>query len=123
MGSGEVAVSACVFCEIVAGRAPAKFVIDGLNTIAIEPLNPVVPGHVIFIPRVHVRDAYEDPRVTGQVYTDAARWLRVVGPPSANLITSIGVPATQSVFHLHVHAVPRVAGDGLLLPWSGQVRS
>ena len=44
-------------------------------------------------------------------------------PPSANLITSIGAAATQTVFHLHVHVVPRHEGDGLLLPWSNQERS
>jgi histidine triad (HIT) family protein len=48
----------------------------------------------------------------------AAQWARTCG--DANLITSVGSAATQTVFHLHVHVVPRRAGDGLALPWTSQ---
>lgn len=113
----------CVFCEIVQGNVPAKNLADGISNIAIEPLNPVVPGHFIVIPRTHVADAYHNPDITGRTMRDATQWadlfrLRDRRYESVNLITSVGAPATQSVFHLHIHVVPRAEGDGLALPWS-----
>lgn len=111
-------MSACVFCKIVAGDSPATYRARGISSIAIEPLNPVTPGHLLVIPRVHVADAFEDPRVTATTMYDAATWASLFGAEEANIITSVGAAATQSVFHLHVHIVPRSAGDGLLLPWS-----
>lgn len=112
----------CPFCEIIAGRAPAKFLADGISSIAIEPLNPVTPGHFIVIPRNHVTDAYDNPSVTAQAMHDASQWAKMFSwrdprYESVNLITSVGKPATQSVFHLHIHVVPRADNDGLALPW------
>lgn len=112
----------CIFCDIVAGRAPATVLADGISNIAIVPLDPVTPGHFIVLPRAHVADMYEDPSVTGDVMHDAALWARTFADrderyASANIITSRGRPATQSVFHLHVHVVPRATNDGLALPW------
>lgn len=84
-----------------------------------EPLNPVVPGHRLVVPKVHVRDAVADPWVAAAAMDVAARLIRD-HHESANIITSIGAAATQSVFHLYVHVVPRIEGDGLHLPWTGQ---
>lgn len=112
-------MSACVFCEIIAGRAPAAIVVDTWpDAIAIVPKNPVTLGHVLVIPRVHVDDMAEDPLVTAVTMARAAE-LATIG--ACNLITSRGEAATQTVRHLHVHVVPRRAGDGLHLPWTGQV--
>lgn len=83
-----------------------------------EPLNPVVPGHLLVVPDTHVRDAAEDPDVAAGAMEVAATIAQRY--TAANIITSIGADATQSVFHLHAHVVPRRPGDGLLLPWSGQ---
>lgn len=105
----------CVFCEIVAGRAPAHWAANVPGVVAIVPLRPVTPGHLLFLPKVHVRDAFEDPAITGQVMEAACRY---AASGSANLITSVGEAATQTVFHLHVHVVPRRAGDSLSLPWT-----
>jgi histidine triad (HIT) family protein len=86
-----------------------------------EPLNPVTPGHLLVIPVRHVMDAAEDPDLTGRVFAAAARIARESGgDPSCNLITSVGGAATQSVYHLHAHVVPRRHGDGLRLPWTQQ---
>ncbi len=111
----------CVFCDIVNGQAPATFVARDYDhdAIAIVPLNPVTDGHVIVMPREHVGDATEDPIVTGDVMVLAASLARL--HDSANIITSIGAAASQSVTHLHLHVVPRREGDGLSLPWTGQV--
>lgn len=119
----------CIFCEIVAGHTPATVLADGIDSIAIVPLGPVTPGHFIVLPKTHVTDAYDNPRVTATTMHDASMWARTFADRddryvSANLITSIGRPATQSVFHLHVHVVPRAVNDGLALPWySGRSRA
>lgn len=115
-------MSDCVFCDIVTGEAPATVLSDGISCIEIVPLNPVVDGHTIVIPRRHVTDAMDDPGVTAVAMHDAAQWtkMRSWRDPryaSVNFITSVGAPATQSVFHLHIHVVPRAVNDGLALPW------
>lgn len=107
----------CPFCEIVVGRAPANYVHEWPDTIAITPLNPVVDGHTLVIPKVHVTDFGEDPMVTATTMHRAAEIARVWPAVPMNLITSRGREATQSVFHLHLHLVPRAEGDGLALPW------
>ncbi|MEU4199061.1 HIT domain-containing protein [Streptomyces sp. NPDC026294] len=109
----------CAFCRIVAGAAPAAVVARWDDALAIVPLGPVVPGHVLVIPAVHVADATENPVVTGATMTRAAEYAASVGG-SLNLITSKGSEATQTVFHLHIHVVPRAAGDALPLPWTPQ---
>lgn len=112
--------SNCIFCKIVGREAPAHITAEWPDAIAIVPLNPVTFGHTLVIPKRHVSDAVEDPHVTGAVMTRAAQLGRMW--EQFNLITSIGPDATQTVFHLHVHIVPRRERDGLHLPWTGQTR-
>ncbi|MFD3594299.1 HIT family protein [Nocardia sp. NPDC058640] len=106
----------CVFCRIAAGTAPATIVREWEDAIVIVPLGPVVDGHVLVIPRRHVPDFTSSPTVTATVMGRAAEYAEHLARP-ANLITSKGREATQSVFHLHVHVVPRSADDGLMVPW------
>ena len=105
-------MSDCPFCEIMAGFPDSRVAI-------IEPLNPVVPGHMIAIPCEHVRDAGEDPDVTAALMGRVSWYASRMGC-DYNLIASAGEAATQTVFHLHIHIVPRYPGDGLALPWTGQ---
>jgi histidine triad (HIT) family protein len=118
----------CVFCDIAAGKAPAKHRGTWISSIAFEPLNPVTEGHLLVAPRRHVRDALENPSVTAATMYDAAALVDMVRHvddryKSVNLITSVGAPATQTVMHLHIHIVPRSEGDGLHLPWTDQQRN
>lgn len=109
----------CVFCEIVAGKSPADVVLNTPDVLGIVPLNPVTPGHVIFIPKVHVAGATDDPSVTAYTMKAASMYGKdKASSGSMNLITSVGVEATQSVFHLHIHLVPRRHCDLLPLPWT-----
>lgn len=121
----------CIFCDILYGAAPATTVYDGISSLGIVPLNPIVKGHVIFMPRKHVRDASENPAVAAALMADAAQYIQHLrqrgdtpaNGPDFNIITSIGPAATQSVFHLHLHLVPRKNNDGLALPWhSGKTK-
>lgn len=104
-----------MFCEILCGIAPAKVVSEWDDAIAFVPLCPVTDGHVLVIPRIHFRDHTEATAITAAVAARAAEWARQY--PSSNLIMSAGEEATQSVFHLHVHVIPRRADDQLMVPW------
>lgn len=106
----------CVFCDIVVWTAPATVVAAWPDALAFVPLKPVVAGHVLVIPRMHVEDFIEHPYVSGMVMRRAAELANELGG-SMNLITSKGRDASQSVFHLHLHLVPRTKNDGLALPW------
>ncbi|MFD8938576.1 HIT family protein [Streptomyces sp. NPDC059578] len=109
----------CVFCAIAAGEAPATVVHAWTDAIAIRPRSGGVnDGHLLVLPRTHVPDAGTDPDVTATVMRHAAQLM--AQHPNANLITSRGPAATQTVYHLHVHVVPREDGDGLPLPWTPQ---
>lgn len=103
----------CPFCaRIAAGEYDDEY--DGI--VHFEPLNPVTPGHLLVVPKEHVIDALENPWAAGRAMAYAAN----LAQQSCNLITSVGAAATQTVFHLHIHIVPRRPGDGLALPWTGQ---
>ncbi|MGP4115429.1 HIT family protein [Streptomyces sp. 4N509B] len=104
-----------MFCRIVNGREPATVVRAWPDAAAIVPLHPVTPGHLLVIPHAHVVDFTENPEVSAAAMRRAAELAAGAGP--SNLITSRGREATQTVFHLHLHLVPRSTGDGLALPW------
>ncbi|GHE33201.1 hydrolase [Streptosporangium violaceochromogenes] len=103
----------CVFCQIIAREAPAAVVREWDDALAFAPLGPVVPGHLLVIPKQHVTDVAEDPAVSAAAMRAASE----LATPPCNIITSAGREATQTVFHLHLHIVPRRDGDGLALPW------
>lgn len=111
-------VTDCVFCpdnwdnlDIVEEPADCARII--------RPLNPVTEGHLLAIHRQHSRDASADPDVAADLMHVAASYIYSEGL-QANIITSIGPAATQTVFHTHVHIVPRHEGDDLPLPWTPQ---
>lgn len=113
-------MTTCPFCEIAAGRAPATVVREWDDALAIVPLNPVTDGHLLVLPREHVTDFAADPAVSAHAMNRAAELAGDYPAGAMNLITSRGSAATQTVFHLHLHLVPRRAGDGLALPWTRQ---
>ncbi|WP_241836218.1 HIT domain-containing protein [Streptomyces sp. JS01] len=80
-------MTACPFCEINEGRAPAEFVHEWSDAIAIVPLNPVVEGHTLVIPKTHVTDFATDPTVSAATMRRAAQLMEQMDRPM-NLITS-----------------------------------
>ena len=109
----------CPFCErIAAGQYDEE---PRRGCYIFEPLNPVVPGHLLVVPGEHVRNAAVAPATASAVMFEAASKVQRLGI-EANLITSVGPLATQTVMHLHIHIVPRHENDGLHLPWTGQAR-
>lgn len=106
----------CVFCRRI---NLDQYDTDQRDVVTFEPLNPVTPGHRLFVPRQHVADATEKPWVAAQVMEVAAAYARARNV-DCNLLTSVGEAATQTIPHLHLHYVPRRPADGLHLPWTGQ---
>lgn len=110
-------VSDCPFC----GRVErGEYDDEDAFAVTFRPLKPVGPGHRLFVPKAHVADALEDPMVTAVTTRFACEWAARAGTGACNLITSRGPEATQSVYHLHWHLLPRLKGDNLHLPWTGQ---
>lgn len=119
-------VSSCVFCEKIEEGGVEVLTDDngsdrGNGVYYFTPLNPVVDGHKLFVHKSHSKDAAEWPYLTATVFEIASVYALRQGQPF-NLITSAGVEATQSIFHLHVHYIPRKENDGLHLPWTGQTK-
>lgn len=106
----------CVFCEIAAGEEPTQLIFQWPDAVVFEPLNPIVPGHLLVIPRAHVWSFLDDPIVSGTVMARASDFASRL-PGQFNLITSAGDAATQTVLHLHLHLIPREPGDKISLPW------
>lgn len=106
----------CVFCQRVAA---GEYDEGDRDAVIFSPRRPVTPGHRLIVPRLHVTDAADDPDITAAAMKLAAVYAVRCGG-DFNLITSRGSTATQTVFHLHIHFVPRRENDGLTLPWTGQ---
>jgi histidine triad (HIT) family protein len=115
-------MSDCVFCERIERR---QFDYYDDHSVAFQPLNPVTPGHFLVVPRKHFRSALEPlaPIALGMAMRLAGILARQMDLTACNFINSAGAAATQSVWHLHCHVVPRREGDGLALPWTGQKRA
>lgn len=110
-------VAGCPFCERI--KAGDYDYCDA-RAVAFQPRRPVTAGHFLVVPRRHVASAIAAPDHAACAMRFAASLARRMGLEAANFITSAGTEATQTVFHLHVHIVPRREGDGLHLPWTGQ---
>ncbi|MFC9795311.1 HIT family protein [Streptomyces sp. NPDC127584] len=115
-------VESCPFCAIVNGSAPAHVVHEDSTTMAIVPRHPATTGHVLVIPKEHAADAWSISRrdfteVNSSAWLVAQAVRKALNPPGLNIISSTGEVATQTVFHLHVHVVPRWAGDAVNLEW------
>ena len=113
----------CLFCKIVAGDIPSTRVREDERTIAFMDINPATRGHLLVIPRAHAADLLEVGPEDLAACAAAAQALAVrvktqLGAEGVNLLNSCGRAAWQTVFHFHVHVIPRYAADPLRLPWS-----
>ena len=112
----------CIFCKIVAGQIPCFKLLEDANTIAFMDINPVNPGHSLAVAKGHwptvdviPADVLADVARTAQRIAKAA--ISVLKPHGVNLLQANGEGAGQSVPHLHIHIMPRVAGDDVNLNW------
>ena len=112
----------CLFCGIVAGTIPSETIDSDERTVAFMDINPATPGHALVVPREHSADLLEigEEDLTATVLAAqrlAKRMKDVLNADGINLINSCGSAAWQTVFHFHIHVVPRYDDDPLKLPW------
>jgi histidine triad (HIT) family protein len=112
----------CIFCKIVAHELPATIVDEDERTISFMDVSPATRGHALVVPRTHSSDLLsiepEDLQaVAAASQRLAARAKERLGADGVNLLNSCGAVAFQSVFHFHIHVIPRYEGDAVRLPW------
>jgi len=113
----------CIFCQILAGELPATIVDEDERTIAFMDIAPATRGHALVIPRAHSADLLsvdrEDLDAVAVASQRLARRIRErLRADGVNLVNSCGAAAWQTVFHFHMHVIPRYEGDPLRLPWT-----
>lgn len=113
----------CIFCKIVAGELPAIKVDEDEQTLSFMDINPGTRGHALVVPKTHARDlvTIEPDQLAAVVQAAqrlASRMPGALGADGVNLVNSCGAAAWQTVFHFHLHVIPRYAGDPLRLPWT-----
>lgn len=111
----------CTFCLIVAGESPAHPVYEDEQTLAFMDINPATDGHTLVVPRHHAADVWSLPEeeqvaVWRSVRRVAHAMREGLRPDGLNILQSNGAAALQTVFHYHVHLIPRYVGDGVHVP-------
>jgi len=115
-------VSDCVFCRIVARQIPATVVHEDAETLAFMDIGQVNPGHVLVACKAHVENVYglQDAQAAA-AFRAAAKVARAIraafDPPGLSIYQANGKPAGQTVFHFHLHVLPRHDADGMQLVW------
>lgn len=115
-------MDSCVFCRIVRGELPASVVYQDELTIALMDIGSVNPGHMLVVAKPHVENLYNmDDDLAGALFRTAARVARAVeraiAPHGLSVYQANGTAAGQTVFHAHIHVVPRWENDGMAFTW------
>lgn len=115
-------MSDCVFCRIVAGQIPSTKVYEDEHTLAFMDIGQVNPGHVLVAVKKHAANLFEledaQAAAVGRASRTVARAIEAAFKPEGlSVYQANGKPAGQTVFHYHVHLLPRHAGDGMELTW------
>ncbi len=116
-------MNGCIFCAIADGSGPAFRVYEDQHSIAFLDINPAVEGHVLVVPKRHSTDLWEipedDAREVMAAATRVGAMIRAaLQPDGLNIVHATGRAAFQSVFHFHLHLIPRRFGDPIRPPWS-----
>jgi histidine triad (HIT) family protein len=112
----------CIFCKIVAGDLPATIIDEDERTLTFMDIAPATRGHALVVPRAHSSDLLSVDGADLSAVALASQRLAKrakerLGADGVNLLNSCGRAAWQTVFHFHVHVIPRYDGDPLRLPW------
>jgi histidine triad (HIT) family protein len=115
-------MSDCIFCAIAAGEMPAEIVHADERTVAFLDIFPAARGHVLVIPRAHADDIHGADPADLAACAQTARLMagrvsRALGADGVTITQANGRAAGQTVFHYHVHVIPRMDGDGVLRSW------
>ncbi|MBQ6104726.1 MAG: HIT family protein [Lachnospiraceae bacterium] len=112
----------CIFCKIANGIIPSATIYEDADFRAILDIAPAHKGHTIILPKQHAANLFEiDEETAGKLLPVAKKVAgavkKVTGCDGINILQNNGEAAGQTVFHLHVHVVPRFEGDGILPVW------
>jgi histidine triad (HIT) family protein len=112
----------CIFCKILAGELPSTIVDEDERTVAFMDIAPATRGHALVVPRAHSRDLLEiEPEDLAATAHAAQRLAQLMSErleaDGVNLLNACGAAAWQTVFHFHIHVIPRFENDPLRLPW------
>ena len=112
----------CVFCKIVNGDIPSNTIYENSEFKVIMDISPATKGHVLVLPKEHFKDIYDiDAETAGKLFQLAAVVARalkeVLHCDGLNIIQNNGEIAGQTVFHFHMHLIPRYEGDDLTVKW------
>jgi histidine triad (HIT) family protein len=110
----------CIFCQIVHKTAPAHVVCEDERTLVFMDLFPVAHGHTLIIPKAHCDDLFDSDPDDLRAVMDASHRVaqaidRVLTPAGLGVYQLNRAPAGQTVFHYHMHLIPRQLGEGLLI--------
>ncbi len=117
----------CIFCGIAAGEISSTTMAQSERAIAILDINPVTPGHALVVPRSHATDLFDidadDLAACAHLAQEiAGRSKDRLGADGVNLLNCSGEAAFQTVFHFHIHVIPRFKDepgkDRIGLPWT-----
>lgn len=114
----------CVFCKIVSGDIPSNTIYENSEFKVIMDASPAAKGHVLVLPKEHYKDIYDiDAETAGKLFQLAAVVARalkeVLNCDGLNILQNNGVIAGQTVFHFHMHLIPRYEGDDVTVKWEG----
>lgn len=113
----------CLFCSIIDGKVPSAKVYEDEHVYAFLDISQVTDGHTLVVPKTHVQDIYELPEdIASNFFSRIPKIANAIKkayrPVGLNLLNNNEVPAGQSVFHLHMHLIPRYgAKDGFDIKW------
>ncbi len=112
----------CIFCKIANGEIPAATLYEDEDFRVILDLNPAAKGHALILPKMHAGDLFELPDETAARALVLAKKIAVklkegLHADGINVIQNNGEAAGQTVFHFHVHLIPRYAGDTVNVTW------
>ena len=115
----------CIFCKVIAGEIPGEVVDSDDHTLTVMDINPATRGHVVVMTRTHAENLLElsDEDLMASMTTVRRvvhRMRDTLDPDGFNILHNIGRAAWQSIFHFHVHVIPRYKDDPLQLPWLPQ---
>ena len=113
----------CIFCKVLAHEIPGEFLWEEDETAAFMDINPWTRGHALVIPRNHSTDllqiSADDLAATASGAQRLAQMQKErLGCDGVNLLNSCGSAAWQTVFHFHLHVIPRYEDDTMRLPWT-----
>ncbi|MFJ3054993.1 HIT family protein [Herbaspirillum sp. NPDC087042] len=117
----------CLFCNIVSGKIPAIKVHESRDVLAFMDIGPVNPGHLLVAPKAHSENIFDIPPETAREVMAVAQQLAIAVKqafdcPGLMLFQANGREGEQTVFHFHMHVVPRYAEDGAGLIWPRHAR-